>query len=166
MSDVIALHREIEAAKLIAEQVRSLSGDDPDFIRDAIEGETNLMEIMSSLVTNDREDHALVGALEDLISRYQERKRRIEGRIETRRALIGTGLEVAERPKLETPAGTVSLAKVAPKVIVQDEALIPSEFWKAADPKLDRKALASALKDKREIPGATLSNGSVTVKIL
>ena len=162
---IVGLQREIEAAKLLTAQIAALSGDDPDFIRDTIEGETNLHEIMSALVADEAQDKAQIEGIDILLNKLEDRKKRFKARIEMRRSLLGLGMEVAGLPKLETPAGTISLAKVPPSVITQDESLIPSEFWAAQPPKLDRKALAEALKGGKQIPGATLSNGGQTVKI-
>ena len=159
------IRREIEAATILREQIATLAGGDEDFVRDVIEGETDLHEIMAALVADDAVDAALVAGMKAVAEGLAVRKDRIEKRIEVRRALIASGLEIAGLPKLETPAGTASVKPVPPKVIVTDESLIPAAFWKASDPKLDKKALAAALKDKREIAGATLSNGSVTLEI-
>lgn len=165
MSTMRNLQREMEAAKIVKEQIAVLAGDDEDFIRDSIEGETNLFEIISALVAADGEDKALVEGLDHFADALDARKQRIKQRIETRRALLASAMEIAELKKLETPAGTISQTKVAPKPIVQDEADIPAEFWKPSDPKLDRKALGDALKEGRVIPGATMSNGGFTVTI-
>lgn len=159
------LMREIEAANLLRAQITDIAGDDPDFIRDTIEGETNVREILSMLVAMDGEDRALVEGLETFIAGMGNRKDRIKKRIEVRRALIATGLEAAGITKLETPTGTISERKVAPSAIITDEAEIPSGFWKAQPPKLDKKAVTDALKNGQTIPGATLSNGGKTISV-
>ena len=65
----------------------------------------------------------------------------------------------AEMRKMELPQATISLRAVPPKAEITDEALVPSKFWKAQDPKLDKKAVLDALKGKEDVPGASLSNG-------
>lgn len=160
-----SLEREIEAARVLREQIAHLAAGDEDFIRDVIEGETSLHEIMTALVADDAADDALLAGVGGLQNILAGRKERIERRVAYRRALIASGLDIAGLPKLETAAGTASVKPTAPKVIVTDESAIPSEFWKAADPRLDKKALAAALKAKREIAGATLSNGGRTLEI-
>jgi hypothetical protein len=157
--------REIENAKMLREQIIAAGGDDPDFIRDGIEGETSVFEMIDALVANDGEDDALIEAATAYIDKLRGRLSRIKARKETRRALIGLALELAETKKRETPAGTVSLRKVAPTAILIEEAEIPSEFWEAQPPKLDKKALTDALKSGATVPGAKLSNGFVTVSI-
>ena len=49
--------------------------------------------------------------------------------------------------------------------MVTDEAAVPEPFWRPQPPKLDRRALAEALKTGQSIPGATLSNGGTTLSL-
>lgn len=187
-----ALARQMDAARVLREQLADLSAGDPDFIRDVIEGETDLHEQIGALVASITEDEALADGIKRLMDDHAARKKRIEGRAEIKRALVASAMEIGELRKIETPAGTVSLKSVAPKLVPTSEAEIPSRFWKSADPTLDRKSLGDALKaraaaidaagkiedpDERaialaraavehpEIPGAEMSNGSVTIAI-
>jgi hypothetical protein len=83
-----------------------------------------------------------------------------------KRTLIAKAMELAEIKKREAPAGTVSLKRVPPCAIITDESAIPSRFWKAQAPKLDKAAVSHALRDEGvDIPGATLSNGTLTIAI-
>lgn len=159
------LEREIKAAELMREHIKALAGDDADAIRDGIEGETNLHEMIARMVEADGEDKALVDGVGAYQKEIAARKSRVETRIETRRALLATAMELAELSKLETPAGTISRKPVPPKAIVTDEAAIPSAFWTPQPPKLDKAALTAALRDKQEIPGAVLSNPQTTIAI-
>lgn len=159
------LHREHEAAKLVAEQVRALAGDDPEFIRDAIEGETNLVEAIGAVGASLLEDQASRSALDIYIKRLELRRDKIDARIEVKRSLIASAMETAERAKIVTPLATLSLRPVPPKVVVFEEADIPAEFWEPQPPKLDRRAVLDALKEQRPVPGARLSNGTITVSI-
>ena len=45
-----------------------------------------------------------------------------------------------------------------------DETLIPANYWKLQEPKLDRKALLSDLKAEEVIQGLGLSNGGQTIQ--
>ena len=159
------LQREMEAAKIIRAQLETLGAEDEDLARDMIEGETDLLEMVAAIVAHDGEDEAILDGIARYKSEIDARKKRIEGRMEVRRALLASALEISGRQNFETPTGTVSSAKIAPKAIVTEEADIPTRFWKAAAPVLDKKALADALKGGEQIPGATLSNGGTTVKI-
>jgi len=86
-------------------------------------------------------------------------------RADIRRALIASALEIAELKKLETPAGTIFVRAFAPKAIINDESAIPSDYFETPAPKLNKSAVAAALKEGRDIPGATLSNGGSTIQI-
>jgi len=186
------LHKQMEAAKVLKAQIADLVAGDPEFLSDAIEGETNLFEQLDALVISVRADEALADGTERLIERLKIRKEAIDKRAETKRSLIGSAMEIAEIRSRETPAGTVTLKKIPPKVIVTEEADIPSSYFKTPDPRLDLKAIGAALKarskalddaaavevpEEREaaraaaetafppIPGATLSNGGTTIQI-
>ncbi len=94
------------------------------------------------------------------------RKARLTSRAKLKRTLICTALEIAGRKTIETDVGTVTLSAVKPKAIVNEEADIPAEFFKPQPPKLDQTALSAALREGREVPGAVLSNGGNTIRIL
>jgi hypothetical protein len=165
MSDTYALSREIENAKILREQIIAAAGDDPDFIRDGIEGETNLFEMIDRMVADDGEDEVLIEGLKEYELKIRSRRERIQQRKEVRRALLGTALDLAGVKKRECPGGTLSLRNVPPSVIVQEEADIPAQFFKPQPPKLDKKALLDFMKNGNTVKGATLSNGSVTTSI-
>ncbi len=46
-----------------------------------------------------------------------------------------------------------------------DEGQVPDDFWRPQPPKLDRQGLISALKAGREVPGAVLGNGGMTISV-
>lgn len=186
------LQREMEAATILREQLKALGETDGELARDTIEGETNLFEMIDALVAADGEDASTVEGLASYIKSLQERKSRIEDRIETRRALLASALDIAGVTKHPAPAGTITRKAVAPKAIIVEESDIPTKFFVTPEPRLDKKALGDALKARqaaldearkkfqgdalaeelaaieKEFPpiaGATLSNGSATVQI-
>jgi len=186
MDTTRGLQREIEAARVLREQLAALN--DEQLIVDSIEGETSLNEMIASMIRQDGEDAAHVDALKAYADDMGKRKKRIEDRIETRRGLLAVALEMAGRKNAETAFGTITLGVTAPKVIVTEESEIPSSFWITPAPQLDKKELLAALKlqrdamqaaaafedaDEREaalraikkIPGAELSNGGVRITI-
>jgi hypothetical protein len=176
----------------LREQVATMTEGDPEFLTDAVEGETNLFEVVDKVVLSIKEDEALAKGIAALIDDLKSRKKRIEDRADFKRAMVGSALEISGIQKREGPAGTVSLKSVPPKVVVTDESLIPSRFWKPQAPTLDKSELGKCLKARAEalrtaaeiqnepsrrlalqaaenlfpeIPGATLGNGSLTVAI-
>lgn len=166
MSDIDhALHQAIGAADVLKEQLRLVAGDDLDVIRDTLEGEIDLRGLIAMAAQQNVIDVGLIDGITGIIKSLTERKDRIEKRVALRRAAILTAMVSGEIQKLETPAGTISRKAVPPSALILDEASIPSDFWKAGEPKLDKKAVLDALKNKREVPGAALSNGGETIAI-
>lgn len=139
--------RAAEAAKSLIESIRAVAGDeDDDLIADMVEGETELFDILDALVARRNSNATFVDALEAHIEALKDRKTRYEKRIDFDKALIEQALAIAGLPKVERPCATLSMSQRAAKLIVDDEATIPVAFWKAGDPKLDRTALAEAVK--------------------
>ncbi|GGC70460.1 siphovirus Gp157 family protein [Chelatococcus reniformis] len=187
-----SLLREMEAASVLRSQIADLAAGDPEFLRDTIEGETSLHEQIALLVASVEEDKAMAEASSELAARIKARSDRLAERAEMKRVLISSAMEIGELKRLPTPAGTVTRKEVAPKVVVTEEADIPTRFFKAAKPTLSKKDLLDALKARRtaqqeaakiqnqeeraaalvaidrdhpDVPGATLSNGSFTIQI-
>ena len=161
------IQRQALAAKNLRESIAQLmeNGDDEELAVDMIEGETSLLECIDALLEANTQDAVIVAGVERVASDLSARKSRVAGRIQMRRALIEQAMLTAEIKKLERPAATLSLANRPASLIVADESAIPSRFWIAADPKLDRKALSAALKEGEAVTGAALSNAAPTLSV-
>lgn len=193
MSDpAYILSKQMDAAKILREQIADIAAGDPDFIRDTLEGETNLHEAIGALVLSISEDDELEEGVKRAIDNLKVRKDRFKRRAEMKRALVATAMEIGEIAKIVTPAGTVTAKSVPPKAIVTEESEIPTKFFETPAPVLSLKKLTAALKERealleaaranedaearREaleaadaalppIPGASLSNGGRTIQI-
>jgi hypothetical protein len=159
------LVQETKAAEILREQIKAIAGDDEVLIADSIEGETNIHELLTRVVEQIVTDGGLVTGIDTLVKRLKERQDRIEKRIAFFRTAAASAMEVAAIKSKETPSGTVSLKAVPPSAVITDEAAIPAEYWKPVDPKLDKKAVLTALKDNIKVPGAELSNGGSTIQL-
>lgn len=162
---VAELSREADAAAALIEHLRTLVAEPDEMIEDAIEGETNLKEALGKALARVSECEAMADAIKAQADALSARKRRLEAQADTIRAAILAAMSTAGLRKLELPAGTLSMKAVAPSLVITDEAAVPTQYWKRADPTLDKRALLSALKDQQTIPGAELSNGGETVTI-
>lgn len=159
------IKRETEAAKLLLASLRDIGhGDDDELIVDAIEGETNLLEVIDNALLQIASDEAGIEALAEVEKKIAARKERFKRRVDLSKAALLVALQVIEKRKIERPLATISVRAVAPNAIITDETLIPREFWKIPDPKIDKKALLAAMKDD-SIPGAELSNGGETIAV-
>lgn len=159
------LRQETEAARTLLATLADVLADDAELAADTIEGETNLREVMRSALARIVELDTMTDGIKATQEALAGRKARLEKQRDMIRECLAVALEVSGLKKLETPLATVSLRAVAPKVEVIDESAIPATYWKPQEPRLDRKALLDALKDKQDVPSATLSNGGVALSI-
>lgn len=163
------LRKETEAARKIMSMLRG-TGDveDSKIVETAIEGETNLHEAIAAALDQIDEEEILINGGEAKIDEIRNRVAAKKHRVEMLRASIEQAMLISEQEKINLPTATVFVSKRKPGVVVEDEASIPSEFFndpKPAAPTLNKKALLEALDGGREIPGARLDNGTVTLSI-
>ena len=185
-----ALSQELEATQTLLDQLCALTADDPDFLTDLIEGETNLLELIAALDASIVDDEILVDGAKTALDKLQNRKRTAEARIELKRRLLAHTLQQIGLKTLRTPTATLSLAEASLKAIAVAPEEIPARWWKPQPPKLDQDGLtkavrarekalkeAAALTDPEErgnalaaiealhplIPGVTASNGGITL---
>lgn len=139
--------------------------DDPDAIADTIEGETNLHEAIAKVMDGITEDEVMIAGLRSMTEQLAARRARYEARIDRRRNAIERAMSAGELTKLELPQATLSIRRVPPALLVEDETVIPPRFWISQEPKLDKSALKRALTDEEAVPGARLDNGGQTLSI-
>jgi len=113
------------------------------------------------------DDEMLIEGINLHIEEVKARRDRLQLRAEKMRAAIGQAMERAGERKITLPECTVSLATVPGKVVVIDEAVIPADYFVVPEPvpRLDKRLVAQTIKDGTEVPGCTLSNGGLTVKV-
>lgn len=162
---ILSLERERRAAEALRDTLSKMPEIDESTLRDTIEGETGLHESIAEVVALLTTCEALRAGLIAKIAEFDARLARYEGRIDFLRSAIEQAMVIGELTKLELPEATLSLGRRAANVVITDEARVPAKFWKPSEPTLDRKALKEALKNKEDVPGATLGNGSVSLTI-
>lgn len=163
-SVIHALSEQSQAARSLIENMRVLVGDDDELIETAVEGETDLHEALAAALSRLAELGALQDSIATMIGSLQARKQRLTAQYEAIRTAMAVAMEMGEVKKLELPLGTISLRSVAPAVEITDEAAIPARFWKAADPRLNKKDILAALKDG-PVAGAQLTPPSSTISV-
>jgi hypothetical protein len=93
-----------------------------------------------------------------------ERRRRYEKRLEDMRTDLFTLMQLLEYRSFPALAGTVSLRKGAPSVLVTDEEAIPDEYKKVKK-YVQKKKLLDDLKQGVLVEGAFLSNGAEGISV-
>lgn len=165
MTDVIReLSIEMEVARSLLANLRDVIADDEQAMADAVEGETNLREAIARAVERLGDIEAYTEAISARQKDLAERKSRLDRQGAMIRAALASAIASVDWKRVELPEATLTLKAGPPSVIVTEEADIPADFWKSQPPKLDRKSLFDALKE-RAVPGATLSNGGTSLQI-
>lgn len=79
-----------------------------------------------------------------------------ENKIKGLKTYLDTTMRAVNKLKFKTKLFNFNIQNNAPSVEVLDEKSIPKEYFLEQEPKLDRKALLAALKEGKEIKGATI----------
>jgi hypothetical protein len=186
------LQIKLHAGEALIEQLREVAGGDEDFLADMVEGQTDVFDIMDKIVEAQLGDEIMVSGLAEHIKKLQVRKAAAEKRIEMAKALVAATLDHLGLKSRRFTLATYSLSPKVRTAIVTEESLIPSKFWKAQDPVIDKKplneavvgrakaieaaleiddadekaaALAKANEEFPEIPGVTISNGEIQITV-
>lgn len=136
---------------------------DEQCLLDTLDGETELFESLCGLKESVLEDEIIVEGMDKHIDIMNQRRSRIKNGIEKKNTVILSAMVTANIPTIKGPLFTLSQSCTAAKVVVTNEADIPTKFWKTKDPTIDKVALKLALKDG-DISGATMSNGGISLK--
>lgn len=152
----------VAAAGLIAEL--SEYRDDDSVIHDAVEGETDFFEAVERALDEIAECEIVAAGVKEMQKKLGDRLSRTDARAARLRGMIDQAFHMAEIKSHKFPTATITTKKVSPKLIVTDEAAIPSEFFKPQPPKLDKAALKDAASNG-PVTGAEMSNGGTTIQI-
>jgi hypothetical protein len=86
------------------------------------------------------------------LARFKERKAK-------KRALATWAMEKAGMERIQAPDFSIFMRSGPPRLEITDETKIPGEFFTPQAPRLDRAALAAALKCGNPVDGAYLAEG-------
>lgn len=138
--------------------------EDQDALLDTLEGLSDFNDYLIEIFESSRTDLFSVEAIGYRITELKERQERLLAREKAKRSLIGWAMGEAGLKKIEAPSVTLSLRNVPPSVQITDEALIPPSLVKVKEVRSpDKAAIKERLEAGDVIPGAELSNGSVTL---
>ncbi|CAI3208532.1 siphovirus Gp157 family protein [Clostridium neonatale] len=88
--------------------------------------------------------------------RLAAKRSAVENRVKGLKTYLDTTMRAVDKLKFKTKLFSFNIQNNPPSVDVTNESLIPKEFFVDQAPKLDKKALLAALKDGKEIDGATI----------
>ena len=157
--DIDMLKRTIE---LLLERYPELK-EDEDLKADMLEGTTDFRETMERLLRKTQDSIYLAKACQEAERDIHSRRERFEKRVAFGRELMKRLMEAADTRKLEFPTATLSLMIDPPQVLITNEDELPDEFFRIK--KEPNKTLIRQALEKKDVRGATLSNGGTSIVI-
>lgn len=137
--------------------------DDPQTIADTIEGESFPLETKATNVAFAYKSLVMLAeAGKKAEAQMKARRERIEKQAERVLAYLQYCMEVSGKTKIESPWFTLAIKNNPPSVDVFEPALVPRlylNFPEPPAPTMNKAAIAKAIKDGWEVPGARLVTG-------
>ena len=157
--------------QFIRQQIENLKVAHPALVEDdqawqmSLESETDMRELLTSIVRQIDDAKALVIGTKDRLDELKSRKDRFEHRIEALRELAFKLMQSAELAKLELPEATLSLRAGTQQLVGDAEpSSLPDELCRISRD-LDRSKIKDALKAGQTVPGFSLSNSQPSLSI-
>jgi len=105
-------------------------------------------------------------AIQSQIDRLTERKRVITNRKESLKEYLRTNMEASGITKISHPLFTITCGKGKPIVVIDDEKAIPDDYVSVnVSSAPDKAAIARAIKEGIEVPGAHTETGKSSISI-
>lgn len=122
---------------------------------DLIEKGKNVAAVLRNLESDAKQ-------IKEAEQQLSERRKAYEKRAEALKNYLKTNMEVAGISKIECPWFVVTLAKNPESVTVDDESLIPRDYFNEipATFQLDKELVKKAIKDGFDLPGVRLTRGT------
>jgi hypothetical protein len=165
-------HLAVKSAKVDIRRALAILELCPDLEADeqlklsTLEGETELNEIVSLLLSLNEDDEGMIEQIKGQIAVRKERIARFGHRIETRKNAIVSLLDCAMITKLPLPEATVSVRTLQPRPKIVDEAALPNAFViEEIVRKPDLDAIEEAVSHGATIPGVILTNGGASLTV-
>lgn len=138
--------------------------DDLEAFWDTLDGETDIMDQIGTVIKALNETKNAVTANDEMVKLYAKRKRLMEDRqVALTRALKTIMLAVGES-KIPHPLATISLAEGRKSVVIDDETKLPTQLFKVTRTP-DRSAIKAAIEGGEEIDGARIVTGDAIVNV-
>lgn len=138
--------------------------DDPDTLRDTLEGMTDVHDIIGRLGRKALEDEASAAASKALGRTYQDRAERQEKRAERLRSVMLNLMRACDLKRVDRPEMTISRQATPASVIIPDPSAVPDEYCRI-EKKPNRTVIKRLLEGGERVNFATLSEPGETVRI-
>lgn len=138
--------------------------EDEELRSDMLEGSTQAHDVLTRLLTIEREAVTLGKAVAERISDLQARKARAEKRKDAMRALMLRVMRAGGIQKAPLVEATVSVTKGRDSVEITDEAAVPPRFLRVVKSP-DKTAIKEALDAGKKVKGAQMKTGEPTLSV-
>lgn len=107
-----------------------------------------------------------VEALDREIERLNDRKRAIKARQDSMKEYLRENMEAAGIKKISCPLFSITCVEGREIAVIDDEKKLPDELVKVkVETSPDKNAIARALKDGKDVPGAHLERAKSSIRI-
>jgi hypothetical protein len=131
-----------------------------------LEGETELFEVVRSLLDENENDEGQITALDEQVDARAIRIERAKARIEARKRAIISLMDSAQERSLKLPEATLTLRTLKARPKVFDAAELPDEFVTIETiRKPNKEAIDAAFERGQPIPGVTITNGGASLSV-
>ena len=152
--------------EMVARELRPFLEEDEDAFWDSLDGETDAVEIVDTLLASMREDATLAAAIRERETSLLRRRQRIEHRAAGKKRVIGRILRAANVKKMERPEATVSVRDGNLSVAITDEKDVPSQLCRVVTTTSpDKVAIKKQLQAGERVPGAEMVRGDDIVTV-
>ena len=94
--------------------------------------------------------------LKEKIRELSSRKIRIQEKMDNLKTFIIYMMQEKSLNTLKKPCYTISVRKLTPSIVIEDESEIPSKYFKVSEPIIDKKFINQDIKDGIDIPGISI----------
>lgn len=134
-----------------------------EVVADTLEGLSGELEVKAqNVVAFARHLEKTAEAMKEAEAEMAKRRKAVEARVERIKRYVLDCMQSNGIQKIECPWFSISIAKNPPAVEIEDERMIPSEYFVVPPPpppQVDKKLIAQALKEGKDVPGAKLRQG-------
>ena len=135
-----------------------------DVVTDTLDAMIGELEVKAqNVVFFARDLQATAAAIKDAEEQMAKRRKAIENRARHLLEYVQGCMETAEVQKIECPHFRIAIQAKPPSVDVYEPGLLPVEYMRtpeAPPPAPDKTAIAKAIKEGHEVPGARLVHGT------
>ena len=139
------------------QQVQSMIEEGHEGLEDTLEAiNLSIEDKLENIGKVIRNLEAEVNAYKEEEKRLADKRKSIENNIKNLKGYAEEALRVTGERKIKAGLFTFSIQKNPPSVVINDEKLIPKQFYVPVEPKLDKSTIKDLLKNGESVPGAEL----------